>query len=86
MPLCVTAGCKNEQVELAATFWNNIVIAALLGVFLVPAPCKKSCEHGQRCQVSDKIDPGHPATLWLQRGGTNLGPAASGPRPVTCAS
>ena len=31
----------NEQVELAATFWNNLVIAALLGVFLVPAPCKE---------------------------------------------
>jgi hypothetical protein len=27
----------NEQVKLAATFWNNIAVAALLGVFLVPA-------------------------------------------------
>src|SRR6266404_8218145 len=47
----------------------------------------KSCEHGQRCQVSDKIDPGHPATLWLQWG-RRIGarPATSGPRPVTSAS
>ena len=27
----------NEQVKLAATFWNNLAAAALLGVFLVPA-------------------------------------------------
>src|ERR1700730_13767560 len=27
----------NEQVKLAATFWNNLAVAALLGVFLVPA-------------------------------------------------
>jgi hypothetical protein len=27
----------NEQVKLAATFWNNLSIAALLSVFLVPA-------------------------------------------------
>ena len=27
----------NEQVRLAATFWNNLGIAALFGVFLVPA-------------------------------------------------
>ena len=27
----------NEQVKLAATFWNNLGIAALLSVFLVPA-------------------------------------------------
>jgi hypothetical protein len=27
----------NEQVKLAATFWNNLGVAALLGVFLVPA-------------------------------------------------
>src|SRR5262249_33243539 len=27
----------NEQVKLAATFWNNLSVAALLGVFLVPA-------------------------------------------------
>jgi hypothetical protein len=27
----------NERVELAATFWNNLAVAALLGVFLVPA-------------------------------------------------
>src|SRR5262249_25806486 len=27
----------NEQVRLAATFWNNLSIAALLSVFLVPA-------------------------------------------------
>jgi hypothetical protein len=27
----------NEQVKLAATFWNNFGVAALLGVFLVPA-------------------------------------------------
>ena len=27
----------NEQVKLAATFWNNLAIAALLSVFLVPA-------------------------------------------------
>ena len=41
----------------------------------------KSREHGQRRQVSDKIDPGHWATLWLQCGVTNrVRPAASGPR------
>jgi hypothetical protein len=27
----------NEQVKLAAAFWNNLSIAALLSVFLVPA-------------------------------------------------
>src|SRR5262249_24387522 len=27
----------NEQVRLAATFWNNLSIAALFSVFLVPA-------------------------------------------------
>ena len=27
----------NEQVKLAATFWSNLAVAALLGVFLVPA-------------------------------------------------
>jgi hypothetical protein len=27
----------NEQVKLAVTFWNNLGVAALLGVFLVPA-------------------------------------------------
>jgi hypothetical protein len=27
----------NEQVRLVATFWNNLGIAALLSVFLVPA-------------------------------------------------
>jgi hypothetical protein len=27
----------NEQVKLSATFWNNLGVAALLGVFLVPA-------------------------------------------------
>jgi hypothetical protein len=27
----------NEQVKLAATFWNNLGVAVLLGVFLVPA-------------------------------------------------
>jgi hypothetical protein len=27
----------NEQVKLAATFWNNLGVAALLGVFLVLA-------------------------------------------------
>jgi hypothetical protein len=27
----------NEQVKLAAAFWNNLAVAALLGVFLVPA-------------------------------------------------
>ncbi len=27
----------NEQVKLTATFWNNLAVAALLGVFLVPA-------------------------------------------------
>ena len=27
----------NEQVKLAATFWNNLGGAGLLGVFLVPA-------------------------------------------------
>jgi hypothetical protein len=27
----------NKQVKLAATFWNNLGVAALLGVFLVPA-------------------------------------------------
>ena len=28
---------RNEQVKLAATLWNNLAVAALLGVFLVPA-------------------------------------------------
>jgi hypothetical protein len=27
----------NERVKFAATFWNNLGVAALLGVFLVPA-------------------------------------------------
>ena len=27
----------NEQVKLAATFWTTLGVAALLGVFLVPA-------------------------------------------------
>jgi hypothetical protein len=27
----------NEQVKLAATFWNNLAVAALLGAFLVRA-------------------------------------------------
>jgi uncharacterized membrane protein YuzA (DUF378 family) len=27
----------NEQVRLAATFWNNLGVAALFSVFLVPA-------------------------------------------------
>src|SRR5262249_51626705 len=27
----------NEQAELAATFWNNLAVAVLFSVFLVPA-------------------------------------------------